>query len=136
MAVAKTNIREFPLFQCFLPHINGVCLIYYNGVIIKRNDTNTMLEEAANMIVHQVAEVKAKEVVAVVGDTDIFVCLLHFCCQYSIPTSTFLMVSPIRSRVVIYINTTFYKHWGHHPRAVSSTHTYRLRYNGNMFRSD
>ena len=60
MAIAKPNIRKFPLFQCFLPHINGVCLIYYNGVMIKRNDTNTMLEEAANMIAHQVAEVKAK----------------------------------------------------------------------------
>ena len=40
-----------------------------------------MLEEAANMIVHQVAEVKAKEVLVVVDDTDIFVRLLHICCQ-------------------------------------------------------
>ena len=40
------------------------------------------------MIVHQVAEVKAKEVLVVVDDTDIFVRVLHFGCHYNIPSST------------------------------------------------
>ena len=48
----------------------------------------TTQEEAANMIFQQVAKVKANEVLVVVEDTDIFVCLLCICCQGGIPTST------------------------------------------------
>ena len=40
------------------------------------------------MIVQQVAEVKAKKVLVVADDTDIFVLLLHLCCQGDIPAST------------------------------------------------
>ena len=43
----------------------------------------------------------------VADDTDIFIILLHFCCQGDISASTsVLMVSPIRSRAVIDINAT------------------------------
>ena len=53
------------------------------------------------------AEVKAKRVLVVADDTDIFIILLHFCCQGDISASTsVLMVSPIRSRAVIDINAT------------------------------
>ena len=59
------------------------------------------------MIVQQVADVKAKKVLVVADDTDIYVLLLHLCCQGDIPASTSaLMVSPIRGRVVIDINAT------------------------------
>ena len=43
----------------------------HSYVIIKRQDMKTTQEEAANMIVHQVADVKGKEVLVVVDDTDI-----------------------------------------------------------------
>ena len=52
-----------------------------SGVIIKRQDMKTTQEEAPNVIVQQAADVKAKEVLVVVDDMDIFVRLLHFCCQ-------------------------------------------------------
>ena len=55
-------------------------------VIIKRQDMKTTQEEAANMIVHQVADVKGKEVLVVVDDTDIFIRLLHLCCRGVIQT--------------------------------------------------
>ena len=43
----------------------------------------------------------------VADDTDIFVLLLHFCCQGDIPVSTsVLVVSPIRCRAVIDINAS------------------------------
>ena len=59
------------------------------------------------IIVQQVAEVKANKVHVVAEDTDIFVLLLHFCCQGDIPASTsVLMVLPIRGRAVIDINAT------------------------------
>ena len=78
-----------------------------SGVIIKRQDMKTTQEEADTMIVQQVAEVKAKIVPVVADDTDIFVLLLHLCCQGDIPVSTsVLMVSPIRDRAVIDINAT------------------------------
>ena len=81
------------------------------GVIIKRQYMKTKQEEADVMVVHQVEEVKANKVLVVADDTDIFVLLLHFCCQGDIPASTSdLMVSPIRGRVVIYINATVYPH--------------------------
>ena len=49
-----------------------------SGIITKRQDMKTTQEEeAANMIVKQVAEVKAREVPVAVDDTDIFVCLLY-----------------------------------------------------------
>ena len=77
------------------------------GVVIKRQDMTTKQEEANTMVVQQVEEVKAKKVLVVADDTDIFVILLHFCCQGDIPASTSaLIVSPIRGRVVIYINAT------------------------------
>ena len=77
------------------------------GVIIKRQDMKSTQEEADTMIVQQAAELKAKKVLVVADDTDIFVLLLHFCCQGDIPDSTsVLMVSPIRGRAVIYINAT------------------------------
>ena len=47
------------------------------GVIIKRQDIETTQEEADTMIVQQVAEVKAKQVLVVADDTDIFILLLH-----------------------------------------------------------
>ena len=77
------------------------------GVIIKCQYMETTQEEAYTMIAQQVAEVKAKKVLVVADDTDIFVLLLHFCCQGDIPASTYvLMVSPIRGRAVIDINAT------------------------------
>ena len=43
----------------------------------------------------------------VADDTDIFVLLLHLCCQGDIPVSTsVLMLSPIRDRAVLDINAT------------------------------
>ena len=78
-----------------------------SGVIIKRQDMKTTQEEADTMIVQQVAEVKAKKVLVVADDTDIFVLLLHLCCQGDIPASTsVLIVSPIRGRAVLDINAT------------------------------
>ena len=47
------------------------------GVIIKLQYMKTTQEEADTMIVQQVAEVKAKNVLVDVDDTDIFVLLLH-----------------------------------------------------------
>ena len=67
----------------------------------------TKQEEADTMVVQQVEEVKAKKVLVVANDTDIFVILLHFCCQCDIPASpSVLMVSQIRGRTVIDINVT------------------------------
>ena len=43
------------------------------GIINKRQDMKTTRDEAANMIVQQVADVKAKEVFAVVYNTDMSV---------------------------------------------------------------
>ncbi len=72
------------------------------GVIIKRQDMKSTQEEADTMIVQQVADVKANKVLVVADDTDIFVLLLHFCCQGYIPASTsVLMVSPIRGRALV-----------------------------------
>ena len=63
------------------------------------------------MIVQQVEETKVKKVLVVADDTDIFVLLLHLCCQGDIPASTsVLMVSPIRGRAVIDINATVVLH--------------------------
>ena len=67
----------------------------------------TTQEEADTMIVQQVTEVKAKQVLVVAYDTDIFVLLLHLCCQGDIPaTTSVLMVSPILGHAVIDINAT------------------------------
>ena len=41
----------------------------------------TKQEEADAMVVQQVGEVKAKKVLVGADDTDIFVLLLHLCCQ-------------------------------------------------------
>ena len=77
------------------------------GVIIKRQHMKTTQEEADTMVVQQVEEVKAKKVQVVADDTDICVLLLHLCCQGDIPASTsVLMVSQIRGRVLIDINAT------------------------------
>ena len=46
------------------------------------------------MIVQQVAEVKAKKVLVVADDTDIFVLLCHLCCQGDIPASTSVVMVP------------------------------------------
>ena len=51
------------------------------GVIIKRQDMKTKQEETDAMVVQQVEEMKANKVLVVADDTDIFVLLLHFCCQ-------------------------------------------------------
>ncbi len=59
------------------------------------------------MIVQQVAEVKAKQVLVVADGTDICVLLLHLCCQGDIPaTTSVLMVSPILGHAVIDIKAT------------------------------
>ena len=59
------------------------------------------------MIVQQVAEVKAKQVLVVADGTDICVLLLHLCYQGDIPaTTSVLMVSPILGHAVIDINAT------------------------------
>ena len=77
------------------------------GIVITRQDTKTTHEETDTMIVQQVAEVKPKKVLVVADDTDIFVSLLHFCCQGDMPASTsVLMVPPIRGHAVIDINAT------------------------------
>ena len=102
------------------------------GVINKRQDMKTTQEEADTMIVQQVAEVKAKIVLVVADDTDIFVLLLHLCCQGDIPALTsVLMVSPILGQAVIDINATV----DHHPRPVSSIWTHWLRYSGNILQN-
>ena len=81
------------------------------GVITQRQDMKTMQEEADTMIVHQVADVRPKKALVIADDTDIFVLLLHFCCQGDIPASTsVLMVSPIHGRTVIDINATVNQH--------------------------
>ena len=49
-----------------------------NRRVNKRQDMNTTQEEADTMIVQQVAEVKAKQVLVVADGTDIFVLLLKF----------------------------------------------------------
>ena len=77
------------------------------GVIIKRQDMTTTQNKAANMIVQQVADVKAKEVLAVVYNTDISV----FVGFTSVDKVAFrilsaLLVAPIRSRVVTDTNAT------------------------------
>ena len=47
----------------------------------------------------------------VVDYTDVFVLLLHFCCEEDIPASTsVLMVSPIHGRSMIDINATVNQH--------------------------
>lgn len=82
-----------------------------SGVLIKRQDMKTTQEEADTIIVQQVVEAKAKKVLVVADDTDIFVLLLHFFCQGDIPASTIvLMVSPIQGRAVIDINATVDQH--------------------------
>ena len=93
------------------------------GVIIKRQDMTTTQEEADTMIVQQVAEVKAKKVLVVADDTDIFVLLLHFCCLGDIPASTsVLMVSPICGRAVIDINATVDLHRDIIPDLLAAEH--------------
>ena len=73
----------------------------------------------------------------VADDTGIFVLLLHFCCQGDIPASTsVLMVSPIRGRVVIDINATVDLHCDIIPDLLA-THglDHWLRYSGNILRN-
>ena len=104
MAFHKDDIWQHKLV---LTGSDPVSVEINRGVIIKRRDMTTKQEEADTMVVQQVEEVKAKKVLVVADDTDIFVILLHFCCQGDIPASTSaLMVSPIRGRVVIDINAT------------------------------
>ena len=96
--------KEIPTISMFFCHRSAM---FYRGVVIKRQYMKTTQDEADTTIVQQVAEVKAKKVLVVAGDTDIFVLLLHKCCQGDIPASTsVLMVSPIRDRAVIDINAT------------------------------
>ena len=98
---------DFSQHKLVLTGSNPVPVVINRGVIIKRQDMKTTQEEADTMIVQQVAEVKAKKVLVVADDTDIFVLLLHFCCLGDTPASTsVLMVSPIRGRAVIDINAT------------------------------
>ena len=107
------------------------------GVIIKRKYMKTKQDEADAMVVQQVEEVKAKKVRVVADDTDIFVLLFHFCCQGDIPASTsVLMVSPIRGRVVIDINATVDLHGDTIPDLLA-THglDHWLRYSGNILRN-
>ena len=106
------------------------------GVINKRQDMKTTQEEADTMIVQQVAEVKAKQVLVVADGTDIFVLLLHLCCQGDTPaTTSVLMVSPICGRAVIDINATVDLHRDIiHPIPVSRTWTHWLRYISNILR--
>ena len=60
--------------------------------------------------------------------------LLHLCCQGDISSSTsVLMVSPIRGRLVIDINATVDLH---HPRPVGRALTHWLRYSGNIHTSE
>ena len=51
------------------------------GVIIKRQDMKTKLEEADTIVVRQMEEVKAKKVLVVADDTDIII-YLFFCFTY------------------------------------------------------
>ena len=96
------------------------------GVIIRRQDMKTKQEEPDTMVGQQVEEVKSKTELVVADDTDIFVILLHFCCQGDIPASTsVLMVSPIRGRLVIDVNATVDLH---NPRPSSSIVYHRLIY--------
>ena len=97
---------DFSQHKLVLTGSDAVPVEINRGVIIKRHMKTTQ-EEADTMIVQQVAEVKAKKVLVVADDTDIFVLLLHFCCLGDIPASTsVLMASPIRGRAVIDINAT------------------------------
>ena len=71
-----------------------------------------MQEGVDTMIIQQVAEVAANEILRmVVDDTDILVRLIHFCGRGVIPTLTCLeTISPIRNLAVIAINATVDKH--------------------------
>ena len=63
------------------------------------------------MIVQQLVKVKPEKMLVVADDTDVFVLLLHFCCQGDIPASTsILMAQPINGRAIININVTVSKH--------------------------
>ena len=104
MASKMVAAKEIPTISMSFCHRSAMS---YRGVIIKRQYMKTTQEEADTTIVQQVAEVKAKKVLVVADDTDIFVLQLHLCCQGDIPASTsVLMVSPIRDRAVIDINAT------------------------------
>ena len=102
MAFHKDDISQHKLV---LSGSDPVPVEINSGVIIKRQDMTTKQQEADTMVVQQVEEMKANKVLVVADDTDIFVLLLHFCCQGDIPASiAVLMISPIRGRVVIDIN--------------------------------
>ncbi len=60
---------------------------------------------ADTIIVQQVAHVQAERVLMMDDDTDIFVLLIHICCQGDISSSV-MMVSPIQGWAVIDINAT------------------------------
>ena len=82
-----------------------------SGVNVKRQDMKTTREEADTMIVQQVVKIKPEKVLVVADDTDVFVLLLHFCCQGDIPASTSVLIaSPIHGRAIIDINATVSQH--------------------------
>ncbi len=66
-----------------------------SAILIKLLDMTTTQEEADIIIVQQVAHVQAEIVLMIADDTDIFVDLIHFCCQGDISSSV-MMVSPIQ----------------------------------------
>ena len=119
-------------------HWNDLVSVEINrGVIIKRQYMKHNQEEADAMVVQQVKEVKAQKVLVVADDTDIFVHLRHFCCQGYIPASTsVLMVSPIRGRVVIDINATVDLHRDIIPDVLAAHGLDQwLRYSGIILRN-
>ena len=70
--------NDVPLHKRVLTGSHPVPVESNNGVTIKRQDSKSALEEAANIIVRQVAEVKASEALVVLGDGHIFVRLLTY----------------------------------------------------------
>ena len=75
------------------------------GVVSKMEGMTTTHEEANTMIIHQVAYVGANNVLVVADDTDIFVLLCHFMFRGYI-TGHVMMISPIRGKTVIDINSS------------------------------
>ena len=84
--------NDFSQHRLVLTGSDPVPVKINKGVIIKRQDMTTKQEEADTMVVQQVEEVKAKKVLVVADGTDIFVILLHFCCQGDIPAPTSVLI--------------------------------------------
>jgi hypothetical protein len=80
-----------------------------SGVVIRRQDMAVTHEEANTIIIHQIVSVGASRVLVVADDTDVFVLLCHFVFNGDI-NGHVMMVSPIKGRALIDINSSVEKH--------------------------